>query len=134
LNKKRQIELIETLESCVDMNNIDVSKYFKELQNLGKNLYKNDFFTDILNFCNILGNEERLKIIKVLLSKDYCVCELEAILDKSQSTISHHLRELEKIGLIRGWKRGRFTHYEIFKEKIEYYILTLNKLLTFNIK
>jgi ArsR family transcriptional regulator len=69
-----------------------------------------------------MGNKERLKIIESLKRQDHCVCELEVILDKSQPTISHHLRELEKIGIIRGWKKGKFTHYDIVDEKMEYYL------------
>ena len=45
-----------------------------------------------------------------------CVCELEAILDKSQSTISHHLSKLKTVGLIRGWKKGNYTYYGLNKE------------------
>ncbi|MBY8983124.1 MAG: winged helix-turn-helix transcriptional regulator [Candidatus Lokiarchaeota archaeon] len=129
MNKKREKILIDTLEGCVDIENVDVKKYLKDLQDFGKNIKKKEFFADILNFCNVLGNQERLKIIQSLQKKDHCVCELEAILDKSQSTISHHLRELEKIGLIRGWKKGKFTHYDIIKGKMEYYLNILNEKL-----
>ncbi len=101
---------------------MNVDEYFKELQEFGKVIKHKANFRDILNFCNSLGNEERLKIIESLKKKDYCVCELEAILNRAQSTISHHLRELEKIGLIRGWKKGKFTHYQILREKLEYYL------------
>jgi ArsR family transcriptional regulator len=68
-------------------------------------------------------------LIESLKKKEYCVCELEAILNKAQSTISHHLRELEKIGLIRGWKKGKFTHYKLLKEKLRYYINLLEEEL-----
>jgi ArsR family transcriptional regulator len=108
---------------------MNVNNYFEELQEFGKLIKNEENFLEILNFCNCLGNEERLKIIESLNKKDYCVCELEAILNRAQSTISHHLRELEKIGLIRGWKKGKFTHYHILKEKLEYYLNLLKNEL-----
>ncbi|GAH16082.1 unnamed protein product, partial [marine sediment metagenome] len=37
-----------------------------------------------------------------------CVCELETILNKSQSTISHHLRKLVVAGLIQGYKKQKY--------------------------
>lgn len=57
--------------------------------------------------------------MKILNDNNRCVCELEAILDISQSTISHHLKILEKIGLIKGIRRGYFTHYELIKEQFQ---------------
>lgn len=44
-------------------------------------------------------------ILKALKDRDRCVFELEFILDKSQSTISHHLRKLACAGLIKGYKK-----------------------------
>ncbi|TXT65732.1 MAG: HTH-type transcriptional repressor AseR [Promethearchaeota archaeon] len=116
---------MNTLESCVDMEGVNMVQYFNELRELGKSIQKNKKFREVLDFCNTLGNEERLKIVESLKKQDHCVCELEVILDKSQPTISHHLRELEKIGLIRGWKKGKFTHYDIVDEKMEHYISLL---------
>ncbi|MGM0770374.1 MAG: ArsR/SmtB family transcription factor, partial [Halobacteriota archaeon] len=39
-----------------------------------------------------LRSEPRLKIMYLLLEKELCVCELEAALGMSQSSISHNLR------------------------------------------
>jgi len=51
-------------------------------------------------------------------------------LDESQSAVSHHLRVLEKAGLIKGWKKGKFTHYDIVEDKIKLCInLLINKLV-----
>jgi ArsR family transcriptional regulator len=113
---------MNTLESCVDMEGVNMAHYFKELRDLGKIISRNKEFQEILEFYSTMGNKERLKIIESLKRQDHCVCELEVILDKSQPTISHHLRELEKIGIIRGWKKGKFTHYDIVDEKMEYYL------------
>jgi DNA-binding transcriptional ArsR family regulator len=129
MNKEKENELIETLSSCVNMQDVNVKEYFKDLKRLGKNIGKNQDFKKILDFSSAIGNEERLKIIQVLREKDRCVCELEVILDKSQPTISHHLRELERINLISSFKQGKFTHYDIVEEKFQKYLELLNKLL-----
>jgi len=85
----------------------------------------------IADFFSVLGNKERLIIVAVLKDKDRCVCELEAILDKSQPSISHHLRELEKLDLIRGWKKGKFTYYSLLKDNLSSYITKIEKNLRF---
>ena len=66
-------------------------------------------------------------IMKILTDNKRCVCEFEAILDKSQSTISHHLRILEYASLITSKKVGRFTYYEIVKEQLDKYLYVLNE-------
>lgn len=93
-----------------------MKKKFFHINHIGKKLEDDVAISHLSQYFNILGNKERLKIIKILNVKDYCVCELEVILDKSQSSISHHLRILEKHRLIRGVKRGYFTHYELIKD------------------
>ncbi len=129
INKERRKELIETLESCVDMQEKDVSQYFEVLNDLGKSFNNDKTFQEVLAFCKVLGNQERLKIINVLKKGDKCVCELEAILDKAQSTISHHLRKLEEIGLIRGFSKGKFTHYDIIDDRLDYFLEIMNEKL-----
>ena len=52
--------------------------------------------------------------------------ELEAILNKSQSTISHHLRKLERAELIHSFKKGNYTYYGRIKEKLKDYIEKFN--------
>jgi ArsR family transcriptional regulator len=55
------------------------------------------------------------------------------MLDKSQPTISHHLKILEEIGIIRGFKQGRFTHYEVIKKSFEEYSKLMKKVLNFSV-
>lgn len=100
--------------SCEEFE--EPEKYFKDLRELGQNLRRNKKINDHLTFINALSNEERIIIFNVLKEKDRCVCELEAILNKSQPSISHHLKILEDAGIIRGWKKGKFTYYGIETE------------------
>ncbi|TFG23430.1 MAG: ArsR family transcriptional regulator [Promethearchaeota archaeon] len=108
---KRVNEIKAMLCCCEDITN--TNEYFKELKELGENLRNNNQLNSLLVFLNALSNKERLIIFSSLKEKDRCVCELEIILNKSQPSISHHLRILEGAGLIRGWKKGKFTYYGI---------------------
>jgi ArsR family transcriptional regulator len=101
---------------CSCDNCSDSETLFNQLTQLGKNLRYDEQLNELINFFSALGNMERLIIINLLKEKDRCVCELEAILDKSQPSISHHLRELEKHNLIKGWKKGKFTYYSLNKD------------------
>jgi ArsR family transcriptional regulator len=103
---------------CSCDNCQDSDTLFNQLTQLGKNLRYDEQVNEFINFFSALGNMERLIIIYVLKEKDRCVCELEAILDKSQPSISHHLRKLEKLDLIQGLKKGKFTYYSLNKKTL----------------
>ena len=131
INKERSLEIINSLKLCVDLQNKDLNAYFERLREIGLNLNKDKETPSLVKFFNAIGNETRLNIIKLLKDKEYCVCELEAILDKAQSSISHHLRILESVRLIRGIKRGYFTHYELIKEQFNIYQRNFDEIYNF---
>jgi len=121
---KREKEVKIMLCCCEDAK--DTDKYFNNLQELGQTLRMNKKTNDILIFLNAVSNKERFIIFNALKEKDRCVCELEVILNKSQPSISHHLRILEGAGIIRGWKKGKFTYYGIETESFR---ININDLI-----
>lgn len=82
-----------------------------------------------MRFTVAISSKERIIIINALKKQDRCVCELEAILNKSQSTISHHLRKLVVAGLIQGYKKQKFTYYHLIKEELIKNLDILNQIL-----
>jgi len=119
MKQQRKREIINSLRLCKDISDKDLENYFENLRKIGKNFTKDNMLKNLEKIFTILGSDTRLIILKLLSQNDYCVCELEAILDKAQSSVSHHLRLLEKAGLIRGIKKGYFTHYKIINENFE---------------
>ena len=120
-------EIKDKLIKCEDIDNVDV--HFKQLRSYGDELFQDSRFDDLIEFLNALSNKKRLIILNILKEEDRCVCELEATLDESQPSISHHLKILENAGLIRGWKKGKFTHYDLVKEQIELFLNLLHQEL-----
>jgi ArsR family transcriptional regulator len=86
--------------------------YAKELKQLSKQL-DNEISKKMPVLFNALSDHKRMKIIKLLLNRKLCVCEFTEVLDVTQSTVSHHLNILENSGLIRGFKKGKWTFYEV---------------------
>ncbi len=68
-----------------------------------------------------LGDENRLRILNLLINdKLLCVCEIEIILEMTQSNVSRHLSKLKNIGIITPEKENQWVHYKIsnkFKEE-----------------
>ena len=65
-----------------------------------------DFHADdveLSQFARALGHPARVAILKVLAERGECICgEIVDIVPLAQSTVSQHLRELRKSGLIQG--------------------------------
>ena len=60
-----------------------------------------------------LSEEVRLRIIGLLLHGELCVCDLMAVLDLPQSTISRHLSYLTNTGWLAGERRGVWMYYRL---------------------
>ncbi len=67
----------------------------------------------------ILGDETRLQIIGLLLESDLCVGALARYLNFSKPAVSQHLKLLREAGLIKGEKRGYWTHYKVEREPLK---------------
>ena len=58
---------------------------------------------DLAALCKALGHSARVKIIRILIRKDACICgDIVDELPLAQSTVSQHLKVLKEAGLIRG--------------------------------
>ena len=75
-----------------------------------------------------LADENRMKILVMLLNSDLCVGALATQLGISKPAVSQHLRILRKAGLVRGEKRGYWTHYMVDRQAIIQIAGELNKL------
>ena len=67
-----------------------------------------------------LGDETRLRILKLLLKRELCVCELEAALDLPQSKVSRHLTVLRAPGLVEDRREGVWIFYSLFKPQNDF--------------
>lgn len=70
-------------------------------------LTKTEEFTklqnDLASLAKALGHPARVAILQFLIKKNACVCgDIVEELPLSQSTVSQHLKELKKVGLIKG--------------------------------
>jgi len=60
-----------------------------------------------------LSDESRLRIINLLMQRELCVCEIEKILDMSQSNVSRHLNKLKNAGIVLSKKQSQWAYYSL---------------------
>lgn len=65
-----------------------------------------------------LADPTRVRIISILLNTELCVCDLAATLGMTQSAISHQLRLMRTIRLVKSRKEGRMVYYTLDDEHI----------------
>ena len=68
---------------------------------------------DLVLLFKALGHPARLRIVAMLRSGELCACQITAVLDLAPSTVSAHLAELRRAGLIGERKDGRWVHYSL---------------------
>ncbi|WP_296638013.1 metalloregulator ArsR/SmtB family transcription factor [Polaribacter sp.] len=79
-------------------------------------LTKSEIFTEEQNkialIAKVIGHPARVAILEHLIKLEECVCgDLVNDIGLAQSTISQHLKELKKIGLIKGTTEGTSVCY-----------------------
>lgn len=66
----------------------------------------------------ILANPTRLQIVCALAVRELCVGDLAAVVDASPSAVSHHLRQLRQMRLVRHRREGKLTFYSLADEHV----------------
>jgi ArsR family transcriptional regulator len=72
----------------------------------------------IIKTLKALADDNRLKILHMLLDNDLCVGALAMQLGISKPAVSQHLQILRRAGLVKGEKRGYWTHYIVEREAL----------------
>ena len=65
-----------------------------------------------------LGDPVRLEIVRRLVGRELCVCDILEAFKLSQPTVSHHLKVLKYAGLVTDRKDGKWVYYRLNGERI----------------
>ena len=72
---------------------------------------------DLARTFKVLADPIRLRIVMLLLGEgELCVCDLMAVLELPQSTVSRHLAYLKRSGWLDGRRQGVWMYYRISVE------------------
>ncbi|MFW3385353.1 UNVERIFIED_CONTAM: metalloregulator ArsR/SmtB family transcription factor [Kocuria sp. CPCC 205274] len=66
-----------------------------------------------------LSDPTRLRLLSHVAAQGcgaVCVCDLTAVVDISQPTVSHHMKKLVEAGLLTREQRGKWAHYSVVPE------------------
>jgi len=66
---------------------------------------------ELVRISKAISDETRIRMLKLLLEKDICVCEMEEIFPLSQSQVSRNLKTLMDAGFLKRWREGKCVVY-----------------------
>ncbi|MDG6222859.1 MAG: winged helix-turn-helix transcriptional regulator [Candidatus Bathyarchaeota archaeon] len=88
-------------------------EYCKELLELVETVADTKMAKKQSKFFKALADEKRLRIIKLLMNKEMCICELMVCIDTTQPNLSHHVEILENAGIVKRKKKGKWAYCSI---------------------
>lgn len=72
-----------------------------------------EFLYDLAELFKIFGDSTRIRILYVLFESEMCVCDIAALLNMTQSAISHQLRVLKQARLVKYRREGKSIFYSL---------------------
>ena len=70
-----------------------------------------ELIADLSDMFKIFGDQTRVKILMALESGELCVCDIAAVMNMSQSAISHQLRVLKQSNIVKTRREGKVVYY-----------------------
>lgn len=88
------------------------------LNNLKQSMLKTEELQNLAAIFKALGDPTRLRILHCLKNQEMCVYHISEVLDMSQSAISHQLRVLRNLRIVKYRKEGKMVYYSLDDDHI----------------
>jgi ArsR family transcriptional regulator len=103
----------DTMPPCeVEAIHSDLVKMSKQT------LVDQDTAEEIARVFQALSDPTRVRLVSAMITNELCVCDLSMLLGMTQSAISHQLRILRDLRLVRSRKEGRIVFYALDDDHI----------------
>lgn len=89
-----------------------------EVEEASADLLAEDRATSVAELFRTMGDMNRVRIISLLLHHELCVHDIAELLNMSQSAVSHQMRALRQMRLVRNRKEGRHVYYALDDEHV----------------
>lgn len=104
----------ESVNDACELEFVDASKV-QSVRDAMKPIGEVNLLADTFK---ILGDPTRVRIAYALSKEELCVCDIANLLGVSQSAVSHSLRTLRQMKLVRFRKEGKIAYYSLDDDHI----------------
>lgn len=88
------------------------------VERVKKNLESDDVLKNTANFFKAFSDGTRLRIVSMLLKEELCVCDIANVLNMTHSSVSHQLRVLRQLRVVKNRKEGKIVYYSLDDEHV----------------
>ena len=85
----------------------------QKVKAVARYLSNNDRAGDLAEIFKVLGDPMRLRIIMALDREELCVCDIATLVRVSRPAVSHHLRILRHLRLVKYRRDGKIAYYSL---------------------
>jgi len=85
----------------------------QKVRTVEKKLATNQHLFELSETFKLLSDPTRLKIILALKEEELCVCDLAVLLGVTRSAVSHQLRQLKNLRLVKHRRAGKIAYYSL---------------------
>lgn len=78
-----------------------------------KKMLGEDILLSVADFYKVLSDSTRIKIVNLLDESELCVCDIAYILNMTKSAVSHQLKNLKDMKLVKSRRHGREIFYSL---------------------
>lgn len=77
-----------------------------------------DILQNLAELFKVFGDPTRVRILYALSAQELCVCDIAKILQMTQSAISHQLRILKQMQLVKFRRAGKTVYYSLADDHV----------------
>jgi DNA-binding transcriptional ArsR family regulator len=82
-------------------------------------LFSEDVAISLAELFKALGDPTRVKILFSLMTRELCVCDISAVIGASESAVSHQLKILRTLRLVKYRRDGKILYYSLADDHVE---------------
>ncbi len=91
---------------------------FQKIEKIKKVLPQDELIFEMAELFKVFGDSTRMKIISSLLEDELCVGDIAVLTNSTPSAISHQLRVLKQMKLVKYRKEGKIVYYSLDDEHV----------------
>lgn len=103
-----------------DIEKCDLTCVHRDVvEKINDELPQEEILYDLAEFYKVFGDTTRIKILYILSKSEMCVCDISQVLGVTQSAVSHQLRMLKQMKLVKYRREGKQVFYSLSDHHIE---------------
>lgn len=77
-----------------------------------------DVLDSVVMFFSIFADRTRVRMLSALAISEMCVTDLSSVLNINQTTVSHQLRLLKNLGIVKSTRTGKLITYSLVNDTV----------------